>query len=158
VVLDARTLAPLPGVEVAAMERPPSVERLLSRFRGAFLSGAGFFTQTSAPADILAKTTTGPDGTFELSGLDSGLVFLDARSDFTFVRQPAQVRVAAGEVVAGIELLGSPGGRVQGRVVADGGVPQPGVVVSLRPGLNAFLGQMTQRRYRWLEAVTDEAG
>src|SRR5690606_8761780 len=72
--------------------------------------------------------------------------------------QPAQVRVAAGEVVAGIELLGSPGGRVQGRVVADGGVPQPGVVVSLRPGLNAFLGQMTQRRYRWLEAVTDEAG
>src|SRR5690606_8694024 len=68
VVLDARTLAPLPGVEVAAMERPPSVERLLSRFRGAFLSGAGFFTQTSAPADILAKTTTGPDGTFELSG------------------------------------------------------------------------------------------
>ncbi|MCA8967857.1 MAG: carboxypeptidase regulatory-like domain-containing protein, partial [Planctomycetes bacterium] len=33
-----------------------------------------------------------------------------------------------------------------------------GAVVSLRPGLNSFLGQLTQRRYRWLEASTDGEG
>ncbi len=158
IVLDARTLQPLPGVEVAAMKEPPSLERLMSRFRSAFFAGGGFFTSTSRPAQILGKTTTAGDGTFELGGLEPGVVFLDARADFTFVRQPAQVRIARGQTIDGIELLGSPGGRIRGTVKNAGGEPLGGVVVSARPGLNAFLGQLTQRRYRWLEASTDADG
>ncbi|MBK8978470.1 MAG: carboxypeptidase regulatory-like domain-containing protein [Planctomycetes bacterium] len=158
VVLDARTLRPLAGVQVAAMREPPTVERFISRIRSAFIDGAGLMTETSRPAELLAKTTTAPDGSFELTGLAPGLVFLDARADFAFVRNPPQVRIAAGEMRDGFELLASPGGRVAGRVRGPDGQPLEGAVVSLRPGLNAFLGQLTQKRYRWLEARTDADG
>ena len=33
--------------------------------------------------------------------------------------------------------------------------PAPGALVSVRPDLNAFLGQMTERKYRWMEATAD---
>jgi protocatechuate 3,4-dioxygenase beta subunit len=158
IVLDAATLQPLPGVEVRAMREPPGLERLISRFRTAFFEGGGFFTAPERPPRVLATALTLGDGTFVLDGLEPGVAFLDARADFTFVRSPLQVRIAAGEVRSGVELLGSPGGRIRGTVRDPGGVPLAGVVVSARPGLNAFLGQLTQQRYRWLEARTDADG
>jgi protocatechuate 3,4-dioxygenase beta subunit len=156
VVLDARTRAPLPGVEVVAMRLIPNLERPMTRLRSMF--SEGLYVDTSRPTKILGSTTTLGDGSFELIGLPKGRVFLDARSDRAYVRNPGVVRLARGQVQEKIELLASPGGRIVGRVVGPEGVPSSNTRVSVRPGLNSFLGQLTQRKYKWLEVMTDENG
>ena len=80
----------------------------------------------------------------------------DGRSEAAYVRTARSVRLARGEIREGVELIGSPAGRVRGVVLDPNGTPASEAVVSIRPGLNAFLSQMTQRKYRWLESVTDE--
>lgn len=156
VVLDARTGQPLGGIEVLALAQQPSLEPLVSRFRGLFQGGV--MTETRRPAQVLGMTLSAPDGSFELLGLSDGMVFLDGRSDAYFVRTPGTARLAVGEIVEGVELRAEPGGRVRGIVLGVDGAPVAGASVSLRPGLNAFLGQLTDRRYRWLETVTGDDG
>ena len=155
-VVDGRTGAPLGGVEVVAVKDQPSLAPIFDRFRGLFQDG--MFVDTRAPRRELGRTVSGPDGTFELLGLPPGRVFLDGRSDAWFVRTPAAARVALGEVVEDLELRASPGGRLRGIVLGADGAPTPGASVSVRPGLNAFLGQITGRQYRWLDTVTDDQG
>lgn len=155
-VLDAKTLAGLPGVEVLAMRQPPSFERLVSRFRGLFRNG--LWSDANEPVEILARATSGADGWFEITGLPPGMVFLDGKSERIFVRTPAAVRVAEGELKSGVELLGAAGGRIVGQVVGPDGLPASGAAINLRPGVNAFLGQITQRKYRWLEVRSDAQG
>ncbi len=157
-IVDVKTGEPLAGVEVLAMRQPPSLERLMSRFRSTFFQAKGAWSSSAQPPVILGQTLSAADGSFEILGLETGVVFLDGRSDFTFVRTPGRVRLAAGEIVEGVELLGSPGGRVRGVVMGPDGLPASGSMVSVRPGLNAFLGQITQRKYRWLETMTDAEG
>ena len=156
IVRDARTAEPLAGIEVLALKQQPSFEPLLNRFRG--LIQGGMFTDTHRPAQIFGRTTSAADGTFELRGLPAGLVFLDGRSDGYYVRTPGTARLANGQMVEGVELRASPAGRVRGIVLGPDGAPVAGAAVSLRPGLNAFLGQLTERKYRWLETVTDRDG
>ncbi len=156
VVVDAQTGLPLGGVEVIAVKEQPSFEPLVARFRGLFQQG--MFVQTRTPRRELGSTVSNPDGTFELRGLPPGLVFLDGRSDGWFVRTPGTARVATGEIKEGIELRASPGGRVRGVVLGANGGPVAGAAVSVRPGLNAFFGQLTDRQYRWLETTTDSQG
>ncbi len=156
IVLDARTAQPLAGIEVLAVKEQPSFEPLVNRFRGLFQGG--MFTDTHRPARILGRTLSGADGTFELRGLPDGLVFLDGRSDGYYVRTPVSARLATGQRIDGIELRASPAGRVRGIVLGPDGGPVVGAAVNLRPGLNAFLGQLTERKYRWLETVTDANG
>ncbi|HLQ36815.1 MAG TPA: carboxypeptidase-like regulatory domain-containing protein, partial [Planctomycetota bacterium] len=74
------------------------------------------------------------------------------------VRTPGSAHLARGEIKGGIELRASPGGRVRGVVLGSDGAPTAGAAVTLRPGLNAFLGQITERKYRWLEGSTDAMG
>src|SRR5262245_36348344 len=156
IVRDARTAEPLAGIEVLALKQQPSFEPLVNRFRGLFQGG--MFTDTHRPAQIFGRTTSAADGTFELRGLPAGLVFLDGRSDGYYVRTPGTARLASGQMVEGIELRASPAGRVRGIVLGPDGAPVAGAAVSLRPGLNAFLGQLTERKYRWLETATDRDG
>lgn len=156
IVLDAATGQPLGGIEVVAVKDEPSVEPLIARFRGLFQQG--MFVETRAPRRELGRTTSNADGTFEIQGLPSGRVFLDGRSDGWFVRTPGTARLAQGEMHDGIELRASPGGRVRGIVLGPDGAPVGGAAVILRPGVNAFFGQITERQYRWLDAVTDEQG
>ncbi|MFO1076733.1 MAG: carboxypeptidase-like regulatory domain-containing protein [Planctomycetota bacterium] len=156
IVLDAKTGQPLGGVEVVAIKEQPSLEPLIARFRGLFAEG--MFVETRSPRHELGRTVSNPDGTFEITGLPAGRVFLDGRSDAWFVRTPGTARLAAGEIRDGIELRAAPGGRVRGVVLGPDGAPAAGAEVSLRPGLNAFFGQLTERQYRWLETVTDEHG
>ncbi|MEO6595681.1 MAG: carboxypeptidase regulatory-like domain-containing protein [Planctomycetota bacterium] len=156
IVLDAQTGQPLGGIEVLAVKDEPSIEPLVARFRGLFQQG--MFEQTRAPRRELGRTVSNPDGTFELKGLPAGRVFLDGRSDGWFVRTPGTARLAVGQIQAGIELRASPGGRVRGIVLGADGGPTAGAHVSVRPGLNSFLGQLTERQYRWLETVTDNEG
>jgi protocatechuate 3,4-dioxygenase beta subunit len=156
IVLDAKTGAPLAGIEVIAVKDQPSLEPLLARFRGLFQGG--MFVETRAPRRELGRTLSRADGSFELLGLGEGRVFLDGRSDGWFVRTPGTARLAIGQIQDGIELRASPGGRVRGIVVGADGAPTAGAAVSLRPGLNAFLGQITERQYRWLETTTDADG
>jgi protocatechuate 3,4-dioxygenase beta subunit len=156
IVLDAATGQPLGGIEVIAVKDEPSVEPLIARFRGLFQQG--MFVETRAPRRELGRTTSNADGTFEIQGLPAGRVFLDGRSDGWFVRTPGTARLALGEVHDGIELRASPGGRVRGIVLGPDGAPAPGATVNLRPGLNAFFGQLTERQYRWLETTTDAQG
>ena len=155
-VVDGRTGLPLGGVEVIAVKDQPSLAPIFDRFRGLFQEG--MFVDTRAPRRELGRTVSRPDGSFELLGLPPGRVFLDGRSDAWFVRTPAAARVALGEVVEGLELRASPGGRLRGIVLGADGAPTPGASVSVRPGLNAFLGQITDRQYRWLDTVTDDQG
>ena len=157
-IIDSKTRQPMGGVEVLAMRKPPGFERLIERFRSTFFQGKGFWAQAVPAPEILAKTTTNPNGEFELLGLSPGVVFLDGRADFTFVRTPRRLRVALGEIQEGVELVGSASGRIRGLVQGPDGLPASGVAVSVRPGLNAFLGQITQRQYRWLEGMTDANG
>ena len=155
-VVDSRTRAPLGGIEVVATRRLPSFERLETRFRGLFQGG--MWEQAYQPVEVLGRTLSQPDGTFEIAGLPDGRVFLDGRSDGHYVRTPGTARLATGEVQEGIELRASPGGRVRGVVLGPDGAPAGGAMVNLRPGLNAFLGQITERNYRWLETVADDEG
>jgi protocatechuate 3,4-dioxygenase beta subunit len=154
-VLDARTGAPLAGVEVLAVTTLPNFARFEARFRGMF---GGLWRPDEAPPRVLATALSDLDGAFELHGLRPGAVFLDGRSERYYVRTPAAVRLAEGEAREGIELLAYPGGRVRGVVRGPEGQPVAGALVSLRPGLNAFFGQVTQRQYRWLEATTGADG
>lgn len=156
VVVDGKTGRPLGGVEVIAVKDQPSLAPIIDRFRGLFQEG--MFVDTRAPRRELGRTVSNPDGSFELLGLPPGRVFLDGRSDAWFVRTPTATRVARGEVVDGLELRASPGGRLRGIVIGADGAPTPGASVSVRPGLNAFLGQITGRQYRWLDTVTDDQG
>ena len=156
IVIDAATTLPLAGIEVLALKQQPSFEPLMNRFRG--LIQGGMFTDTHRPAQVLGRTLSNADGTFLLTGLGDGLVFLDGRSDGYYVRTPASARLASGQMIEGIELRAQPGGRVRGIVLGADGGPVAGAAVSLRPGLNAFLGQLTDRKYRWLETVTDKDG
>ncbi len=155
-VVDARTGVPIGGVEVVAMRRMPGFERLEARFRGLFRGG--MFEESSLPAEELGRTVSAADGSFELRGLPAGRVFLDGRSDGWFVRTPGTARLASGEFTENVELRASPGGRVQGVVLGADGAPSAGATVSLRPGLNAFLTQLTERQYRWLETRTGPDG
>ncbi len=157
-IIDSKTRQPLAGVEVLAMRKPPGFERLIERFRSTFFQGGGFWEQVVPAPEILGKAMTGPGGDFEILGLPPGVVFLDGRSDFTFVRTPQRLRLALGEIHEGVELVGSASGRIRGVVYGPDGLPASGVAVSVRPGLNAFLGQITQRQYRWLESMTDANG
>ncbi|MCC7063672.1 MAG: carboxypeptidase regulatory-like domain-containing protein [Planctomycetes bacterium] len=156
IVLDSATGLPLGGIEVIAVKDEPSIEPLVARFRGLFQQG--MFVETRAPRRELGRAISNADGTFEIKGLPSGRVFLDGRSDGWFVRTPGTARLAMGEMHDGIELRASPGGRVRGIVLGPDGAPAAGAVVNLRPGLNSFLGQLTERQYRWLETVTDAQG
>ncbi|HEX6810326.1 MAG TPA: carboxypeptidase-like regulatory domain-containing protein [Planctomycetota bacterium] len=156
IVLSAENGQPLGGIEVIAVKDEPSIEPIVARFRGLFQQG--LFVETRAPRRELGRTVSNPDGTFEITGLAPGRVFLDGRSDGWFVRTPGTARLALGQVQDGIELRASPGGRVRGIVLGTDGGPQAGAHVSLRPGLNAFFGQITERQYRWLETVTDKDG
>jgi len=156
VVLDLRSRLPIPGVEVVAMRMLPGLERPMSRFRGLFTQG--LWTDTAKPVEILGSTLTHGDGSFEILGLPPGRVFLDARSPRAYLRDHGTAALARGEVKKGIELLASPGGRIVGTVTDPDGQPAVGARVSLRPGLNAFLSQITKRNYRWLEAETDADG
>lgn len=158
IVLDETGTRPMANVEVRVMRDPPGLERLIARFRGSFFEGNGFWTGNNRPPRLLATTQTGPDGRFELLDVDPGLVFVDARGDFSYVRSALQVRIARGEVQDGLELFASPAGRIRGAVHDAQGQPKAGAVVSVRPGLNAFLGQLTQRRFGWVEAATDAKG
>lgn len=154
-VLEGWSLRPLAGVEVLAVTTLPNFERLEARFRGAMM---GLWRQDPSPPRVLGSTLSGADGSFELSGLPTGRVFLDGRADRYFVRTPASLRLAGSQTQDGVELLCFPGGRVRGRVMGPEGTPVAGALVSLRPGANAFLGQITSRNYRWLEASTDAEG
>ena len=156
IVLDARTREPLPGVEVIALRVMPNLERPMTRFKSLFQDG--LYVDTSRPVKILGSTHTRGDGTFELLGLPKGKVFLDARSERAYVRNPGMVRLARGQIAESVELLASPGGRIVGTVTGPEGKPSANTRVSVRPGLNSFLGQLTQRKYKWLEVMTDENG
>ncbi|MBL9079738.1 MAG: carboxypeptidase regulatory-like domain-containing protein [Planctomycetes bacterium] len=156
IVLDARHGTPLGGVEVVAIQDEPSIEPLVARFRGLFTQGV--YVETRAVRRELGRTQSAPDGTFTITGLPPGRVFLDGRSDGWFVRTPGTARLAAGEIKPGVELRAVPGGRVRGVVLGPDGAPLGGAHVSLRPGLNSFLGQITDRQYRWLETVSDADG
>jgi len=156
IVVDMETGAPVPGVEVTALRTPPAIDGLVNRFRGLFTSG--LWVDGHRSVEVLGRGLSAPDGTFEILGLPAGTVFLDGRSGQSYVRTPAGVRLAQGEIVDGVELRAELGGRIQGTVYGPDGGPVSGALVSLRPDLNAFLGQMTERRYRWLEASTDGEG
>ena len=156
IVVDAKTGRPLGGVDVYAVKDQPSLSPLVDRFRGLFQQG--MFVDTRAPRRELGHTVSNPDGTFELKGLTPGRMFLDGRSDGWFVRTPVSTRLAEGQIKAGVELRASPGGRVRGIVLGADGAPAGGANVSVRPGLNAFLGQLTDRQYRWLDTIADENG
>ncbi len=154
-VLDGWSMQPLAGVEVIAVTTLPNFERLEARFRGTMM---GLWKPDPSPPRVLGSTLSDNDGTFELRGLPTGRVFLDGKSDRYYVRTPANVRLAGSETHDGIELLCFAGGRVRGRVLGPEGTPVAGATVSLRPGPNAFLGQITSRNYRWLETPTDAEG
>lgn len=156
VVLDAATGRPLAGVEVIALGEEPSIEPLVERFRGLFRGN--LFVTAPPPPPELGRTVSRDDGTFELRGLPPGRVFLDGRSDGWWVRTPGTARLAQGEMRDGIELRATPGGRVRGIVLGTDGAPTAGATVTLRPGPNAFLGQLTERQFRWRTAVTDAQG
>ncbi|GAB4150762.1 MAG: hypothetical protein Fur0037_19360 [Planctomycetota bacterium] len=156
VVVDARTGRPLGGVEVRALRQIPSFQPLIDRFRGLFTSG--LLSEPPKPQRVIGSAVSNPDGTFEILGLRPGLLFVDGRSDGWFVRTPPTARLARGQIAEGLELRATPGGRVRGIVLGADGAPAAFAQVSLRPGLNAFLGQITERNYRWLEAVADDEG
>ncbi len=156
VVVDAKTGLPLAGVEVVAVKDQPALAPLVDRFRGMFREG--MFVDTRAPRRELGRAVSDADGRFEITGLSPGRLVLDGRSDGWFVRTATPARVAMGEIVEGLELRASPGGRLRGVVLGADGAPSPGADVSVRPGLNAFLGQITDRQYRWLDTVTDDQG
>ena len=112
IVLDARRALPLGGVEVIAIREQPSLGPLIARFRGLFREG--MFVETRTPRRELGRTISNPYGTFEITGMPAGRVFLDGRSDGWFVRTPGTARLANGEFREVLELRASPGCRLLG--------------------------------------------
>jgi protocatechuate 3,4-dioxygenase beta subunit len=154
-VFDAASLEPRAGVEVVALRRRPGFDRLFARMQG--LLGDGVWTDATDRVDALGRAVTGGDGRFVIEDLPAGLVFVEARDDYAFARSAPEVRLAPGGREDGVEVLVEAGGRVAGRVLGPDG-PVAGARVVLRPGLSAFLGQITQRRYAWRETETADDG
>jgi hypothetical protein len=69
-----------------------------------------------APGADSANTTTGPDGSFTLSGLAPGSVRLMARKEDDFVQETRNVTAPARDVLIDLQA----GGRITGRVVEKG--------------------------------------
>ncbi len=147
---------PLADVEVVALRRPPSLERLWSRVVG--LLRHGMWTDAGQLPEVLGRTTTDTSGRFELLRLAPGRVYLDARSSKVFVRTPRAVRVARGEVRDGIELLGVPAGALRGQVFTPVGSAAAGARLTAVPGINKFFVHLTQRTLRWFDVEADAEG
>ena len=148
---------PVGGVEVRALNRHPAFAEMELRFREFFTKG--FWTRQEMPeVEVLATTTSAPDGSFELVGLPSGRVFLDARSDSYYTKSYQAARLAGGDDEEGVEVLLTPGAQVAGKVLGPDGQPVAKARVVLRPDISSFLEQITKRSYRWFEASTDEDG
>jgi len=157
VVLSADTGTPVAGVEVLAYDRLPQFAQLEVRIQD--LLRLGFWKKSKrAGPKVLARTTTGADGSFELEGLSEGRVFLDARSGAWYSRTPKALRLAGSEWKKEQELLVKPGGRVMGKVLAPDGEGISGARIVLRPDINSILTQLTNRSLRYYEVNADEDG
>jgi protocatechuate 3,4-dioxygenase beta subunit len=157
VVRLAQNGQPVGGVEVRALSRHPAFAEMELRFRE--LLTKGFWQQKRLPeVEVLATTVSKPDGSFELTGLEPGRVFLDARSERYYTKSYQAARLARGDEEEGVEVLLTPGAQVAGQVLDPDGKPVPTARVVLRPDVNSFLEQITERSYRWFEASTDEEG
>ena len=81
-----------------------------------------------AISPAVAETTTGPDGTFQLSSVRPGLYFIRAtHAGFEEYVSPALVAPVAGEVV----VRRVAGARLRGRLLGSDGVPVPYVEIVL---------------------------
>ncbi len=157
-VLALGTKRPLAGIEVRALDRPPSFARIEVGIRD--LLRKGFWEPRPEPpaVRVLARTTSGPEGVYELRGLPPGRVFLDAGGRGVFLRAPRAVRLVRDEPRDGVDLLLDRGARLLGRILAADGTAVAGARVVLRPGANAFLAQLASGSYRWVETRSDEEG
>ena len=145
------------GVDVLALSSHPAFAMFEARIED-FLK-EGFWKPRPLPeVQVLAQTKTEADGSFEITGLGEGRVFLDARSPSWFTRSSPAVRLLRGETREGIELLLAPGGRVRGKVLDSRGKPVAGSRVVLRPSATSLLAQLTSRRFRWSERKSEEDG
>ncbi|WP_375768835.1 carboxypeptidase-like regulatory domain-containing protein [Archangium gephyra] len=104
---------------------------------------AGLVTQRSGEAPVLARATSGEDGSFSLEGLKAGHYALWVESpEGAGVRQD----VAAGD--EGVELLLGAGVRVSGRVLDEDKAPVAGALVTA----------IFKAHSRFFESVTDGTG
>jgi protocatechuate 3,4-dioxygenase beta subunit len=112
------SVASAPNVE-ATME--PSVE-ITGRVSRAGTGLENVMVMAMTPGSDAASATTGPDGSFTLTGLAPGSVRLMARKTDDFVQETRNVDAPAHDVVIDIPA----GGRISGRVVDKGsGKPIP---------------------------------
>ncbi|MCA8971569.1 MAG: carboxypeptidase regulatory-like domain-containing protein [Planctomycetes bacterium] len=156
-VVQGERATPVDGIEVLALDRHPAFADFEVRLRD-FIE-EGFWKSRELPrAEVLARTKSRSDGTFELTGLAPGRVFLDARSDRAYARSYPAVRLARSEVREGEEIVLSPGGRVRGRILDRNGEGIAGARIVLRPSAASFLAQITSRSFRWFEQQSDEDG
>lgn len=101
-----------PSVE-ATMEPAAEISGRVTR-GGAGLENVMIFAMV--PGSDSASATTGPDGSFTLSGLAPGSVRVMARKDEDFVQETRSITAPARDVVIDLKA----GGRITGRVVEKG--------------------------------------
>jgi uncharacterized GH25 family protein len=82
--------------------------------------------------------TSGPDGRFELSGLDAGSHELRASATGFASNDPVSVTVENGATAEGVVLQLRRGGTLVGQVYGDDGAPAAGLMVIVQPLPNQF--------------------
>src|SRR5688572_2240083 len=106
------TVTSSPAIE-ATMEPAVEITGRVTR-GGAGLENVMIFAMV--PGADSASATTGPDGSFTLSGLAPGSVRLMARKEDDFVQETRNVTAPARDVIIDLKA----GGRISGRVVEKG--------------------------------------
>jgi protocatechuate 3,4-dioxygenase beta subunit len=153
-VLERESGEGIAGAEVELLPTPPVATEVIGRV----LRLAAFGDEVAGRVAAVARTISGPDGSFEFTGLRSGGYFAQARGPWHVPDGPTHARVTPSDAGAGLELWVRKGGRVIGTVELPDGRPAAGVGVALRPGLEELLERARSGDLVFLEARTDAAG
>lgn len=153
-VLERESGTGVAGVEVELLPTPPVATEVVGRV----LRLAALGDEVAGRVAAVARTVSGPDGSFAFAGVRSGNYFAQARGPWHVPDSPAHARVTPSDAGAGLELWVRKGGRVLGVVELPDGRPAAGVGVALRPGLEEVLERARSGDLVFLEARTDAAG
>jgi protocatechuate 3,4-dioxygenase beta subunit len=153
-VLDRASGEPVAGASVELLTLPPVGQEFFGRVLRMAKTSAAYASRT----DAVAVAASGPDGSFEFSGVRTGTYYVQARGAWSVPDNVVRAKVVSVEDAPRLDLFVRRGGRVIGRVVRPGGKPIAGVQVMLTLGPGNAIESLRSGDMCFAKARTDEFG